>query len=198
MDLIAETINQYLVVGLGNPGKQYALTRHNIGYLVVQELAALKSWSWKEDKGFSAQIAKGKIEDKMVHLLLPLTYMNESGRAVKSYMKMHQLNVAHLIIVVDDVALDFGQMRIRLSGSSGGHNGLKSIQNHLQTLDYLRLRIGIGPQQLDLPLADYVLDTFSSSELKKLPNVVQGGVNAVLRLIAEDPATVMNSINLRQ
>src|SRR5258708_5742010 len=135
---------QYLIVGLGNPGREYALTRHNMGYLIVQAFAKAQEWNFKEEMYFEAHVAKGTIEGIKVQLLLPTTYMNLSGRSVQRYVEFYKIPVEGLIVVVDDVALDFGQLRLRTMGSPGGHNGLKSIQYALGTHHYKRLRIGIG------------------------------------------------------
>jgi peptidyl-tRNA hydrolase, PTH1 family len=189
---------QFVVVGLGNPGKEYALTRHNMGYLVVQALAGLQGWKFKEEKQFHGQTAKGKIGDVTVHLLLPLTYMNESGQAVRSLLDFYKLGPQSLIVVTDDADQPFGQMRLRTIGSPGGHNGLKSIQAHLHTQHYTRLRMGIGRGQPERPLADYVLDVFSNEEKQNLAAFIDSGITVVKRLVLEEVAAVMNSVNIRQ
>jgi PTH1 family peptidyl-tRNA hydrolase len=190
--------SQFLIVGLGNPGREYALTRHNMGYLVVQALAQVQGWSFKEESSFHAMVAKGKVDQMLLHLMLPLTYMNESGRAVRRYLDFYKLKPEQLIVVTDDTAIDYGQMRVRSTGSAGGHNGLKSIQAHLQTQDYVRVRMGIGQRTPTMTLADYVLDTFSPEERQQLPAFVERGVGIVQRLIREPISTVMNSVNLRR
>lgn len=190
--------NQFLIVGLGNPGREYALTRHNMGYLVVQSLAHAQGWVFKEESSFHAMVAKGRINHTLLHLLLPLTYMNESGRAVRRYIDFYKLEPRHLIVVTDDTAIAYGQMRVRSSGSAGGHNGLKSIQAHLHTQDYVRLRMGIGQENQCRTLADYVLDTFTSEERQALPDFIERGVGIVKRLISEPISSVMNSVNIKQ
>lgn len=189
---------QFVVVGLGNPGKKYALTRHNMGYLVVQALAQEQGWDFKEVASFQANVTKGRIGNVLVHLLLPLTYMNESGQAVRRYLDYYKLNPQHAIVVVDDTALSFGTSRVRSIGSAGGHNGLKSIQTHLHTQHYVRLRMGIGREQPNQPLVEYVLDTFSVAEKNELMPFVERGVAIVKRLMVEEVSAVMNSVNSRQ
>lgn len=197
---------RYLIVGLGNPGKQYEFTRHNMGFLVVQAMAQLYGWQFKEDQQFRALVAKGKVGEATVHLLLPLTYMNESGWAMRRYLDFYKLTADDVIVVTDDIALSYGEMRVRAVGSAGGHNGLKSIQAHLNSSHYLRLRMGIDKQkpegQVDLQprgsLANYVLDKFSLDEIAALPSFVEGGVKILKRLISEDVAAVMNTVNTKQ
>lgn len=186
---------QYVIVGLGNPGKAYALTRHNMGYLVVQAFGDAQGWTFREEKHFQALVTKGKIGHTTVHLLLPLTYMNLSGRAVKPYLDFYKLGSDSLIVVVDDIALAFGEMRVRSFGSAGGHNGLKSIQAHLQTQHYVRLRMGIGYDPSHRSLVDHVLDTFTSEERLVLPGLIESGVAIVKRMINEPVSLVMNTVN---
>jgi len=175
---------QWVVVGLGNPGKEYELTRHNMGYLVVQAFADELKWNFKTEDAFCAKRAKGGIEGVTTHLLLPLTYMNLSGHAVKAYLDFYKLTPEQLIVVTDDVALPFGEMRKRDFGGTGGHNGLKSIQASLQTQNYVRLRLGIGcDKAVGQTLADYVLQTFNSEEREKLPLIIQQGVLEVKKLL---------------
>lgn len=185
-------------VGLGNPGKEYSLTRHNIGYLVIQAFAKGHQWPFKEEKQFTAHVAKGKLGNATVHLVLPLTYMNESGRAVRRYLDFYQLGSEELTVVSDEADLPFGMMRLRPEGSAGGHNGLKSIQAHLHTQQYARLRMGIGREQQEgRTLADYVLENFSAEEKEQLVPFLRRGVNVLERLISEEITAVMNTVNIR-
>lgn len=187
---------QYLIVGLGNPGKEYARTRHNMGFLVLQTLAQAHGWHFKREQQFTADVAKGKIEETNVHLILPLTYMNESGRTVKRYMDFYRLGIDSLIVVCDDTAIPFGQIRVRSQGSPGGHNGLKSIQALLHTRDYIRLRMGIGKEHRQ-PLAHYVLDSFTHEEQFELEAFLERGTNVLKRLIKQDIAAVMSAVNVK-
>lgn len=186
-----------IVVGLGNPGKPYLFTRHNIGFLVAEAIAHAKGWSFKEEKKFNALAVKGATEHGMLHILKPVTYMNESGRAVRAYLDYYKLGPQDLIIVADDVALPFGHSRVRTMGGTGGHNGLRSLESHLQTTHYARVRMGVDKKPPLMTLADYVLSSFSSEELNELPAFVERGVHIVKRLIAEEITTVMNTVNTR-
>lgn len=194
---MSEGAAKHLVfVGLGNPGVEYSMTRHNIGYLVIQTFAHAFGWTFKDEKSFSAQVAKGKVGDITVHLLLPTTYMNESGRALRSYLDFYKLSHDNMCVVTDDVHLPFGQMRLRRIGSAGGHNGLKSIEAHLRSQHYLRLRMGVGREhQREKTLADYVLDNFTLEESQKLADFLVDGVKVLRRLVSEDVSAVMATVN---
>lgn len=172
------------------------MTRHNMGYLVLQAYAKTFGWSFKEEKQFQGLVAKGQISGTAVHLLLPTTYMNESGRAVKRYIDYYRIP-NQVVVVCDDTAFSFGELRLRPSGSAGGHNGLKSIELHLGTQEYPRLRMGIGQQHPSQNLADYVLDHFTSEELLQLPKVVQKGVEVIQQLIKDGIALTMNAVNIK-
>ncbi len=187
-------MSDFVIVGLGNPGKEYALTRHNLGYLVVQALAEKFGWSFKEERRFRALAAKGKVDDSTFHLILPLTYMNESGVAVRSYLSFYNLGVESLMIVSDDFALPFGKMRLRPQGSAGGHNGLKSVEAHLQTQNYARLRMGIGSSDRD-DLADYVLDRFTRQESEQLAEFIAKGVDILKSLPEATLSELMTRVN---
>lgn len=186
-----------VIVGLGNPGREYALTRHNLGYLVVQAFAHIQGWLFKDESAFHASVAKGRFDSESVHLLLPLTFMNESGLAVRRYLDFYKLGAESVIIVVDDVDLEYGSLRVRNTGGAGGHNGLKSVQAHLGTQDYVRVRMGIG-QKKQGTLADYVLDTFSLEEKLELAAFAEKGVGIVKRLMKEEISAVMSSVNTKQ
>lgn len=186
-----------VIAGLGNPGKKYQLTRHNLGYLVVQEMAAIHGWSFKDETEFSAKVAKGRILDDKIHLLLPTTYMNESGRAIKRYLDFYKFTPDQLLIVSDDIALPFKEIRLRLMGSSGGHNGLKSIEAHLGTQKYARLRMGIGSELNNKDLADYVLENFTAEELSELAKFVHKGTAVLTEVVSRPIADGINHINLK-
>jgi len=187
---------QRLIVGLGNPGPKYEMTRHNLGYLVVKAFAHSEGLTFKEQRQFIAYTSKGCSGGVAIHLLLPVTYMNESGRAVRLYMDYYKLKPRELIVVSDDVALPYGEMRLRALGSAGGHNGLKSVQAYIGTQEYTRLRMGIGQnQQIGPTLADYVLDPFASHEMERLGDFIAKGVTVLKRLMTEDIAQVMNAVN---
>ena len=152
-----------LVAGLGNPGREYERTRHNVGWLVADELARRHGGSYRSK--FSGRLADVRIDGKRVALLYPETYMNESGRSVGAAARFFKVPPEQTLLVHDDVDLDEGRLQARLGGGLAGHNGLRSIAQHLGTNDFLRLRIGVGrPERGDpRPVADYVLSPFDPS-----------------------------------
>ncbi|MEI8105234.1 MAG: aminoacyl-tRNA hydrolase [Actinomycetes bacterium] len=153
-----------LVVGLGNPGREYAGNRHNVGFMIVDELARRSAASWRAK--FSGQLAEIRIDEHRVALLKPETYMNESGRSVRAAADFFKLEPDAILVVHDEVDIEVGRLQARHGGGSAGHNGLRSITQHLGTPEYLRLRVGVGrPGRGDRrPLADYVLSDFDVSE----------------------------------
>lgn len=170
------------------------MTRHNMGYLVIENFANQLGWPLKEDRRFNAKVAKGCYEGQTIHLILPLTYMNLSGNSVRRYLDYFKLPLACVIIISDDIALPFGSLRLRDTGSTGGHNGLKSIETCLGTSNYKRLRMGIGHPG-ELMLADYVLETFNELERQVLPTFIDRGVEAIQRILKNSFSQVMNHVN---
>lgn len=161
-----------LLVGLGNPGAKYSETRHNAGFMLADRLA--RSWrvQWNSEKKFQALIAKAESGGKRVLLCQPQTFMNLSGEAVSVVASFYQLPAAKLLVAVDDADLPLGQIRLRSSGSSGGHHGLESIEQHLGTRDFARLRIGIGRQDSRREIAGHVLGKLSGLELAIMEKVL--------------------------
>ena len=177
---------EWLIVGLGNPGIKYEKTRHNLGFLAVDALAAKHGLSFKRGWRINGKIASGFIEETKVHLLKPATYMNLSGSAVVKAAQYYKVALEHILVIVDDVYVKFGAMRFRPEGGSGGHNGLKSIEACLGTQKYPRLRMGVGPlNEKDLPngkellLEEYVLANFTSAEQQELAGVLERGASVV-------------------
>ncbi len=164
-----------LIVGLGNPGSAYENTRHNLGFLVVRALADEVSWTFKKERKFKGELASGMFNDQKVFLLLPTTYMNLSGEAVRSVCDFYKIAPSRLIIVADDIDIPYSSLRFRRLGGPGGHNGLKSIEAHLGTREYPRLRVGIGDREHG-DLDDHVLGPFSKEEREKLPNLIKESV----------------------
>jgi peptidyl-tRNA hydrolase, PTH1 family len=156
--------NLYLIVGLGNPGADYARTRHNAGFLVAERLAERWRAPWNYEKKFNARLARADRDGRRALLCEPQTYMNASGEAVGAVVAFYQVPLAGLLIVVDDADLPLGELRLRPAGSSGGHHGLESVEQHLGTREYARLRIGIGRQAGAREITGYVLGRFSSTE----------------------------------
>src|SRR5439155_25622884 len=170
----------HLVVGLGNPGREYSKTRHNAGFMVVQRLAERSKADWTREKRFKASTAR--VEEGLRKLILaqPEAFMNASGEAVGALMNFYRVPPAQTLVVVDDADLPLGQLRLRGSGSSGGHHGLESIEAHLGTREYPRLRIGIGRESSQQrEITDYVLAKFSKAEAELLEKVLIRGCEQI-------------------
>jgi PTH1 family peptidyl-tRNA hydrolase len=184
-----------LVVGLGNPGREYARNRHNVGHMVVDELARRHDGSWKSK--FSGQLAEIRLDGHKLALLKPETYMNESGQSVGAAARFYKLDPDAVLIVHDEGDLDRGRLQLRLGGGLGGHNGLKSIASHLKTNDFLRLRVGVGrPGRGDpRPLADYVLADFEPHD--DVDSLVWNAAQAVEKLEAEGIERAQVDVNKR-
>jgi peptidyl-tRNA hydrolase, PTH1 family len=165
--------NMFLIVGLGNPGADYAKTRHNAGFLLVEKLAAKRKCDWANERKLKARIAKAERDGKRILLCEPQTFMNLSGETVGALKDFYQLPLKQILIVVDDADLPLGEIRLRASGSSGGHHGLESIEQHLASREFARLRIGIGRKDGSREIANYVLGKFDSSEDELLEKVLE-------------------------
>jgi peptidyl-tRNA hydrolase, PTH1 family len=172
--------DRWLVLGLGNPGDQYASTRHNIGQMVIDYLASDVKFSNNKSK---TQIADIRVAGKSVVLAKTLSYMNESGAPTKSLADFYKIAPANLIVIHDELDIDFNTIRIKIGGGDNGHNGLKSLTTNFASPDYYRLRMGIGRPQAPIDPADYVLKPFSQSEKKELPDFIARGALAIERLI---------------
>jgi PTH1 family peptidyl-tRNA hydrolase len=181
-----------LIAGLGNPGPQYLMTRHNVGFLV------LDAWADEEEEVFhdeSARYSKFVSLDSGERLVKPMTYVNESGRAVAAWLDWLKLTVADLLVVVDDVALPMGQIRLRPEGSAGGHNGLKSIETHLGTDRYARLRCGVDAVPPGWALERWVLSRFLPKEEDALGNMIRTARLAIECCQSEGISVAMNRFN---
>ncbi len=165
-------MNLYLIAGLGNPGGDYARTRHNVGFMVLEGVAKRWRAGWTYEKKFDARLARADKADRTALLCEPQTYMNSSGEAVGAVAEFYRIPADRLLIVLDDADLPLGQLRLRPSGSSGGHHGLESIEQHLGTREYARLRVGIGRQSGEREITSYVLGRFSSTETPLLDKVL--------------------------
>ena len=182
-----------IVVGLGNPGDEYEMARHNVGFMVLDCLAREEGLAFSKKK-FRSFIAEGFIEGADTILVKPLTYVNESGSAVRTALEWFEVKVPDLLILCDDFALPLGQLRFRAKGSSGGHNGLKSVAAHLGTEGFSRLRIGIGSPGRRQP-ADYVLDNFKKAERETLKGMISSAADAVRLWLKSDINECMNVFN---
>ena len=190
--------DMYVIVGLGNPGTQYARTRHNAGWLVIDELARRYSIDLGR-RAFEAKLGNGMAGEYRVTLMKPQTFMNLSGRSVASLVNYHQVPLEHLLIICDDLNLPLGRMRMRVGGSDGGHNGLKSIAQSLGSKDYPRLRFGVGEppreEREERGTRDYVLKPFAATEQPLVESVVSHAANCVETFIRSGPELAMNQFN---
>ncbi len=184
-----------LVVGLGNPGKEYELTRHNIGFMVVDELARRQSAGFRKMFWFPARQAKCRIHGEEVRLIKPTTFMNRSGQAVWGAMKKWRVTPADTVVVYDDVDLDFGGIRVRAKGTGGSHNGMKSVLEWLQTKAFPRVRVGIGPKPEGADMIGFVLGPFAEEEYLKLEKVVERAADAVESIFSTGTERTMNEFN---
>ena len=167
----------YLIVGLGNPGAEYAQTRHNAGFLLVEKLAVRWRMDWTVERKFSARLARGEARGKRVLLCEPQTFMNLSGESVGEIIGFYQLPLAQLVVAVDDADLPFGEIRLRPGGSSGGHHGLESFEQHLTSREFARLRIGIGRRDGARQITGHVLGKFDPAESGLLEIILERAAN---------------------
>ena len=182
-----------VVVGLGNPGKQYHGTRHNVGFAVVDTLASGPT-AGRFQSRFQAQVADLMEGEQKVLLVKPETFMNLSGQSVRQVIDFYQVELADLLVVCDDINLPLGQLRIRTKGTHGGHNGLRDIQNHLGTTEYARLRIGVGAGEEDL--VGHVLGRFRPSERPIIEDALSLAVQAVSTWLGQGADACMNRYNV--
>lgn len=184
----------FLLVGLGNPGPEYAETRHNVGFMVIDALVdRLRAGPVRQDG--AAERAETRYKGEDLVLAKPLTFMNRSGLAVKGLLDAYDLSPSSLLVIVDDVHLDVGQIRLRPGGSSGGHNGLAHIEEQLGTDQYPRLRIGIGSDYESGHQADYVLSPFSAQQQRAIDDALIDAANAGLTFVRDDLDAAMNRYN---
>jgi PTH1 family peptidyl-tRNA hydrolase len=185
-----------LVVGLGNPGSEYEATRHNVGFRVVERLAARHAIALAPERRLFGRFGAGRIAGHDVAILEPHTWMNRSGKAVLVALEARSLDPAEdLLVVYDDLDLPFGKLRLRPSGGAGGHNGLSDIQKCLGRSDFARLRFGIGRPPPDVDPVEYVLAPFDAVELPRLPERLDAACDAVEAALAEGVVRAMNRVN---
>ena len=188
----------FLIVGLGNPGKDYQYTRHNLGFLVVEHLARQNALKFSQSSFTNALTAEGQVAGKKLMLLLPLTYVNNSGAAVRAAVHYKKIALENILVVMDDVNVEFKEMRLRPSGSNGGHNGLSSVIEHMKTKDFGRLRLGVGaPRQKDM-MVDYVLGEFTAQEKKHLKGFIEEAGDCCIAWLSEGMNKAMNQFNRRK
>lgn len=182
-----------LIVGLGNPGTEYAGTRHNVGFEAIEELAERHNIPVRK-RALRSAMGDGTIAGQRVILVRPMTFMNLSGEAVSAVCRMYKIEPQEVIVIVDDIALPIGKIRLRPKGSAGGHNGLTSIEQHLHTRDYPRIRIGVGGAQPGR-MVDHVLGKFRSSEREAIAEAIERAADAVEMALAEGFEKAMNRFN---
>ena len=182
-----------VIVGLGNPGSQYAGTRHNIGWLVMDRLAERAGWSGRGRQRDSANVAMGRYRGLDLTLVKPLTFMNDSGLAVRKVLAREHAPLSDVLVVADDFALPFGKLRFREAGSHGGHNGLRSIIDELGTEKFSRLRIGIGDPERDA--RDHVLSTFAPDEAQRLDELLDAAADGVETWARDGTSRAANRFN---
>jgi PTH1 family peptidyl-tRNA hydrolase len=185
---------RWLIVGLGNPGAEYAGNRHNAGYFVADLLADRAGARFRGSK-FRASVADGRLAGLPVTLGKPLTYMNESGGPVAALRGYYRLPVGRIVVLHDELDLPFGTIRLKLGGGDNGHNGLRSVTAALRTRDYYRLRFGIGRPPGRMDPAAFVLRDFSPAERKELPYLIDRGADAVQALLADGLAAAQNAFH---
>jgi PTH1 family peptidyl-tRNA hydrolase len=184
-----------LVAGLGNPGKKYDRTPHNIGFAAIDELAARLSCTLKRSLRFRARTGKAAVGDENLLLAKPWTYMNRSGAAVSSLMRYHRLTPAEMIVVLDDADLETGRLRVRNKGSSGGHRGLESIIRSVKNEDFVRIRIGVGRSSRADDLIGHILSPFASEKWEEMQNILGRAAEAVLCVVESGVDEAMNRFN---
>ncbi|MBI3879989.1 MAG: aminoacyl-tRNA hydrolase [Verrucomicrobia bacterium] len=187
--------NQHLIVGLGNPGDQYAHTRHNAGFMVADALAGRWRSKWTLEKKFNARIARGEFGGGRVILCQPQTYMNDSGEAVAAVMNFFKIGAARLMLVVDDADLPLGEIRLRERGGTGGHHGLESVEAHVGSPDYARQRIGIGRRDGAREITGHVLGTFGADEREILGKVLERAADQLESWLTGGTQKAMNQFN---
>ena len=184
----------YIIVGLGNPSKQYEGTRHNAGFMTLDVLADRYNIDISEKK-HKALCGKGVIEGNKVVLLKPQTFMNLSGESVRAAADFYKVAPEEIIVIYDDISLGPGQLRVRKKGSAGGHNGMKNIIAHLGTQDFPRIRVGVGEKPAGMDLADYVLGRFSKGERELLEEAFKEGARAAVAILCDGIESAMNQFN---
>ena len=186
-----------MIIGLGNPGRQYARNRHNVGFQIADRFAADHELTFGKMQ-HNAMIAAGRLDDKRLIIAKPQTYMNESGRSVGALVKFYKPPLAQVLVIFDDLDLPFGAIRLRADGGAGGHNGMRSIISHLGGNQFPRLRVGIGRPPGRMDPAAFVLQDFNREEETELPQVFNRAVQAIEAFIRDGITTAMNKFNSNQ
>ena len=183
-----------LIVGLGNPGREYELTRHNIGFMAIDELAKRWNISLNEQK-FKGVFGAGFVNGEKVILLKPLTYMNLSGESIRPLMDYYKIDVDDFVVMYDDLDIPVGKLRLRMKGSAGGHNGVKSTISHLGTQEFQRIRMGIDRPKNGMKVVDYVLGRFTSEEIPDVNHSIEKAADACEEWLNKPFLQIMNTFN---
>jgi len=183
-----------LICGLGNPGQKYASTRHNIGFMVVEALALESGIILKRGKNKSLT-GRGSLNGRQVILAKPQTFMNLCGEAIAPLLFYYSLDTSDLIVIHDDIDLEFGRVKIKSGGGHGGHNGVKSLMSHLGGGDFVRLRIGVGRSPCGEDVSGYVLSPFSAEQKKEIHNIIERASDAAVAIVTDGPGAAMNRFN---
>ncbi len=186
-----------LLVGLGNPGRRYERTRHNLGFMLLDQIADARAIHVTDERSESL-IGRGQWDQETLVLAKPQTYMNNSGLAVAALVKRFQIQAADLLVVYDDLDLPFGRLRIRCGGSAGGHRGIMSILQYVADREFVRLRVGIGRPPAGIDPVDFVLNRFSPEEQEPLDGVLRKAGEAVGAIVLKGPAQAMEDFNRLQ
>lgn len=185
------------IIGLGNPGKDYQRTRHNVGFMSVDKIAKDLNIELNKIK-FKSVYADTNYKGEKVLLVKPQTFMNRSGEAVRELVNFYKLDPKDIIVIYDDVDIEFGEIRVRMKGSSGGHNGMKSIISQINSEDFSRIRIGVGTKHEAQNLANFVLSAFSKEELEDIEIATKNAGEAALTFVSQGIDKAMNSYNVRK
>lgn len=190
-------MNVKVIIGLGNPGKKYEDTRHNAGFMAIDKISDKWGIPVSQNK-FRALVGEGRVEGEKVLLVKPQTYMNLSGESVGEVLKFYKLTPDDLVVIFDDLDLPTGQLRLREKGSAGGHNGIKSLIQHLGTQEFKRIKVGIGRPEPGRSVSDYVLQSFPAAERARIQEAVEHAADAAVMWTREPFLKVMNHFNSLQ
>ncbi|WP_340076377.1 aminoacyl-tRNA hydrolase [Leptobacterium sp. I13] len=193
LDQETVTMKKFLIVGLGNIGREYENTRHNIGFKILDFFIKKEGLSFESNK--LGDLALYKLKGRSFIFLKPSTYMNLSGKAVRYWMEKEKVPIEHLLVITDDISLPFGSIRLKKKGSDGGHNGLKDVQNQLGTTQYNRYRFGIGAEFSKGKQVDYVLGEWNDSEIEKLPERLEKSCEIIKSFVLSGMDRTMNLFN---
>ena len=188
-----------LIAGLGNPGREYAATRHNLGFTVVEALAAAEGLKWKKESRFESETARWDLRPGVTRLLVkPQTFMNDSGRALRALLDFHKVSVSDLIVAYDDLTIDTGLVKVSVRGSAGGHNGVASLLEHIGS-GFIRYRIGINaPRPPEMDIKDFVLGKFSTEQTTLIDQKLNTFVDGLRLLLNRGYTDAMNILNRRE